>query len=230
MNGRLIGILLESGIGLIAGVFLAYLGFLSPVFRRSNEQLAPDRWVGTVRIVARIAGPLLCIFAGLRIYLDFRQENVAQVLPWREYTSTEGRFRISTPADFEKKVKDVPYGERRVSEASFQALAAPLGFLVSYIDLPAEALKSEANEVLNQELAARVRGAGVELLDKETTPFAGHPAVRFKLHYVRGGYFVEGILLLAKERRYQLAVQYTSESSAPNRETFFQSFQALEGP
>ena len=46
---------------MITGVFLAYLGYHRPVFRRSSERLVPDRWVGIFRIVARIAGPVLCI-------------------------------------------------------------------------------------------------------------------------------------------------------------------------
>ena len=228
MNAKLIGILLESGISVIAGIFVTYLGFLSPIFRRSSERLAPDRWVGAFRVAARIAGPLLCIVAGLRIFYDIRQAGTAEVLQWREFTSPEGRFRISAPADFVKEVK--PYGVQHVNEYCFQALVAPLGFLVSYLDLPADVLKSDPKQILNKELDSHVQVPGIELLHKDTTRFAGYPAVRFKAHYVRGGYFVEGVLLLAKERRYQLAVQFTSDASAQNREQFFNSFRVLDGP
>ena len=148
----------------------------------------------------------------------------------RSVTSPEGRFRISAPADFVKEVKDVPYGEQRVSESSFRALLPKLGFLASYLDLPAEMAKAEPGEILNAELDGHVHLAGIELLHRELTPFAGFPAVHFKLHDVSKGIFVEGILLLVKERRYQLAFQYTSESSAPNGEQFFNSFEVLEGP
>ena len=72
------------------------------------------------------------------------------------------------------------------------------------------------------------RTTATKLLSRETAPFAGRPAVRFKLHHVRGGFFVEGVMLLAKGRLYQLAVQFTSESSLPNRQRFFASFQVLE--
>ena len=151
-------------------------------------------------------------------------------MQWREITSADGRFHVSAPADLIKEVKDIPYGEWRVSESNFRASVPKLGFLVGYIDLPAGMLKTEPNEVLNTELDERVQAAGVELLSKEATRFAGYPAVRFKLHYMPGGVFVEGILLLAKQRRYQLAVHYTSESSAQDCEKFFHSFQVLDGP
>ena len=75
-------------------------------------------------------------------------------------------------------------------------------------------MKTEPDAILNTELDDRVQATRVELLGKETIRFQDCPAVRFKLHDVPGGYFVEGILLLAKGRRYQLAVQFTSESSA----------------
>ena len=230
MDAKLIGILLESGTCLAAGIFLAYLGFLSPVFRRSSEQLAPDRGVGVFRTAARIVGPLLCLVAGVKSFADIRQARAIPELHWREIASTEGRFRVSAPEDFAKEVKDAPYGERRVSEFYYRALVAPLGFLVSYLDLPAEIQKTEPDAVLNKELDERVRATRVELLGKETIRFKDCPAVRFKLHDVSKGIFVEGILLLAKGRRYQLAVQYTGESSQPDREQFFNSFQVLEGP
>ena len=220
MNGKLIVILLGPAIGMIAGVFLAYLGFFSPVFRRSSEQLAPDRWVGVFRAITRIIGPVLCIAAGYSIF------SALEVLPWREFTSLDGRFRISAPGEFVMEVKNEPYG----SESFFRVIVPTQAFLVSYVDLPAGLLKAGPNEVLNSELDARLQVAGLRLLSKESTSFAGCPAVRFKLHNVAGGYFVEGIFLLAKGRRYQLAVQFTSETSAPNREQFFNSFRLLDGP
>jgi hypothetical protein len=231
MNGRLvIGILLDSGIILIAGVFLLYLGFLSPIFRRSSEGLAPDRWVGTFRVIARIVGAVLCIIAGFKIFSDIRQASVFQTLQWREITSREGRFRLRAPVDLVEEVRDVPYGEQRVRESCFRGTVPTLGFSVSYTDLPPAVLKAEADKVLNSELKALAQVTGVILLNKESTRFAGCPAIRFKLHYVRGGYFVEGILLLDKQRRYQLAVQFTNESSAQNCEPFFEKFQVLDGP
>jgi hypothetical protein len=90
--------------------------------------------------------------------------------------------------------------------------------------------KAEPGEILNAELDGHVHLAGIELLHRESTRFAGYPAVRFKLYHVRGGYFVEGILLLVQRRRYQLAVQFTGESSGPSREQFFNSFRVVEGP
>ena len=231
MNGRLIGILFESGVSLIAGLFLAYLGFFSPVFRRSSERLAPDRWVGTFRAIARIVGPLLCIIAVVQYYISpnrgIQQSSMVQARHWREMTSAEGRFRISAPDDFTftKKVLDVPYGR----ESRFNATGPTLGFVVSFVDVPATSLTAAPNEFLNGELDEHVHAASVELLSRETTRFAGYPAVRFKLHYVPGGDFVEGILLFAKGRLYQLAVHFTSESSTENRERFFNSFQVLDG-
>jgi hypothetical protein len=229
MNERLTGILVESGIEVIAGLFLAYMGFLSPIFRRSSEQLAPDRWLGTVRVSLRILGPLLCLIAGLRALGGIHQENVVQVWQWHEFTSPEGRFRVSSPGEFQK-IGESPYGEPQVKESSFAATLPTLGFLVTYVDLPSSMLKAEPNEILNEELDRHVRGTGVKLLSKEATPIAGYPAIRFKLRNVQGGFFAEGVLLLAKQRRYQLAVRYTSESSSQDHEKFFESFQVLKSP
>ena len=215
---------------MIAGIFLTYLGFLSPIFRRSSERLAPDRWVGTFRIIARIAGPLLCIAVGLKIFADIRQENVVEALDWHPITSQEGRFRISAPAEFVKKVNDVPYGGQRVNESCFRAVLPKLEFLVSYLDWPASIPKAEPSELLNTELAVYVQVSGLKLLGKEATRVAGYPAIHFRFQNSAEGFFVEGFLLLAKQRRYQLAAKYTNESSAPNREKFFKSFQVLDGP
>jgi hypothetical protein len=226
MNEKLVRILFESGISWIAGIYVTYLGFLSPVFRRSSERLAPDRWVGTFRVLARIAGPVLCILAGLRIFIDFRDESASQVLEWREITSNEGRFRVSSPADFIKTVRDIPYG----SESYFKASLPKLGFLVSYVDLPAGLRNSEPEKLLNGELDINLQAAGLELLGRESIRFAGYPAVRFKLRNTSGGFLVTGVLLVAKERRYQLAFQFTSESLSQSGEPFFDSFQVLDRP
>ena len=230
MNERLTGILVESGIEVIAGLFLAYMGFLSPVFRRSSEQLAPDRWLGTVRVSLRILGPLLCLIAGLRAAAGIHQEGEASILQWQEFTPPEGRFRVSIPGKFDMKVRDVFYGGSQVKESCFDVTIPALRFLVSYVDLPTSMLTAEPNEILTKELDSDVRYAGVKLLSKETTHFAGYPAIRFKLHDVSKGIFVEGILLVAKQRRYQLTVNFINETSARDRETFFDSFQVLESP
>ena len=160
MNGRLIGILLESGIGMIAGIFLAYLGFLSPIFRRSSEQLAPDRWVGVFRIIARIVGPVLCIVAGSgSLSTSVRPTRVRTCIGARS-RSTEGRFRISSPADFVKEVKDVPYGDG-ISESCFRALVSPAGVPRKLSSICRQSiLKTEPNEVLNTELDAHVQATG----------------------------------------------------------------------
>jgi hypothetical protein len=230
MNERLIGILWDSGIILITGALLTYLGYWSASFGRSSEGIAPDRWVGTFRVIARIVGPILCIAAVIMVTVDLCRIHEDPVLAWRQITSQDGRFRISSPAALVKEVKDVAYGERRVTESRFDGVVAPMGFHVSYIDLPASIVKRKPDDVLNKELEAHIQATGVNLLSKESIRFAGFPAVRFKLHDVQKGIFVEGILLLAKERRYQLAVRFTSESSAQNREPFFNSFQVLDGP
>ena len=145
---------------------------------------------------------------------------------WREVVPPEGRFRISTPADFVKRVVEEPYG----SESCFRASVPRLGFLVTYIDLPVSVLKADPNEVLNTELEERVKITKVDLLSKKSTRFADCPAVRFKLHDIKKGFYVEGILLLAGDRRYQLAVDYTSESSAKFCDQFFNSFQLVDEP
>ena len=140
------------------------------------------------------------------------------VAQWREFTSADGRFRVSAPDGFAKEdVKDVPYGTGRVSESTFGVSLPKLRFLVSYADLPPRSEKLEPDKTLNAEFDRLVQANGVELLDKKTAQFAGYPAIRFKLHYLRGGIYVDGIFLLAKQRRYQLALQYTSESSAQDR-------------
>ena len=228
MNGRLISIVLNSAVSLIAAACLTYLGFFSPVFNRKSERLVPDRWVGTFRIVARIFGPLLCLVAGLKIFDEVRRENAGSEIPaaeWREITSAEGRFRISSPKDFDKEVKVKPNG----SESCFRAVLPKIAFLVSYIDLPTSIKKSDSDDILKAKLDELVQAARAERPSTETTRFAGYPAIRFKLRYTRGGYFVEGILLLAKGRRYQLAVDYTSDTSAQDRQRFFNSFQVLDG-
>jgi hypothetical protein len=231
MDGRLISILWDSAISIVAGIFLVYLGFVSPLFRASSEQLAPDRWVGSFRIIARIVGPVLCIIAGVRVFADIQREKKLPDLTWHEVHSVEGRFCVLSPKDLTKQVADITYDGRLVRECRFEGIVAPLGFLVSYIDLPASSLKKEPTAILSTELDERIRATGVKRVSNDKpTRIQDYPGIRFKVHNVSGGYFAEGLFLLVKERRYQLAVQYTSESSAPVREKFFSSFQVLDGP
>jgi len=228
LDERLVTIVLSSGITLAAGLFLIYMGFLSPIFRRSSEALAPDPSVRTFRLIARIMGPLLCGLAGVRMAEDFRRDREPQVLQWREITVPEGRFRVMSPEEFTKDRKDVSCGDWRVTEHCCHAVVPRLGCLVSYLDLPEGVAKLDPAELLNRELDSHVHSGGVTLVSKEPTTFNGYPALHFTLHDVRAGFYVEGTLLLAKQRRYELAVQYTADSSAANRQRFFDSFRILD--
>ena len=70
--------------------------------------------------------------------------------------SATGRFRVSSPEEFKLQVKDRPEGP----ESCFKAEVPGLGFLVSYIDLPADRLPTDPNEVLNKRLDADVENHG----------------------------------------------------------------------
>jgi hypothetical protein len=172
-------------------------------------------------------GLLLCGLASLKIADDIRRELAPQALHWQTQEVREGHFRVASPTEFSKDSRDVPYGEWRVSEHFCRALLPRIGFLISYLDLPDRLRSTDPLEVLNHELDRHLGVGGVQLIDRRATTFAGRPAVQFKLHDVAGGFYVEGFLLRAGSRRYQLAVQYTDDSMSAARKQFFDSFEFL---
>ena len=107
-------------------------------------------------------------------------------------------------------------------------MGPPLGFQVSYIDLPTSVLKTDPSEVLNRELSDRVKATGVELLDKKSITFKECPAVRFQLRYVRGGYFVDGILFLCQAAAVPVGRPVHQRLFPARHEQFFNWFQVVK--
>src|SRR4051812_23485859 len=121
MDARLVEILLYSGISLTTGVFLSYLGFWSPIFRRDGEAL--DQGTAFVRGAFRIVGPVLCAVATTTLIIDLRAKAQTQAVNWHDIEPSGSGCRISVPEKsvVETKVNPVHAGELEFKEYCFSA-------------------------------------------------------------------------------------------------------------
>ena len=225
MGKWLIGIVLQAGVILISGLLLAYLGFLSPVFRRSSERLAPDRWVGIFRNV-RGSSVRCCVLPP-----DSKIFSASVRKPRSRTCIGTISLRQTGVSAFPRR----PTSSRRsgmsptAASARFHAVMPNLGFLVSYIDLPAEILKSTECR-LEYGTGPAAAGHEVGTASQRNDPSERLSGGPLQTAQRAGRLFCGGHPASGQRAAYQLAVQYTSEASMPTCDQFFNSFQVLDGP
>ncbi len=235
MNGRLIAILLDSGVSLLAGTWLIYVGYLSPRLGGKGEGEDSDRVLAVFRRIAKFAGPFLCLMAAWQMYRQCLVINRPVTLNWSEIKSTEGRFSVTfpqeplNPKEYASSSVETRYGDGLVTEYRYRTSVVELGLLLTYRDLPDTVLKAIPENVMIDDLRVKVDAAHVQLLGRQPIQVFGHPGIRFKMHDPKRNFTIDGISVLVGRRIYQLACQFTNdEITRENRERFFGSFKILD--
>ena len=136
---------------------------------------------------------------------------------WKEFTSTEGNFRVLFPEDPQQQT----LSERNLHQ--FSAAAGSESYGLAYADYP---LGTDWENVVNAERDSILNGLGGSVVDEKRTSVEGYPGkfIRFVGQNTSG----ELTIYFAGQRLYVLhAFAPKSVSRPENFSTFLNSFRLL---
>jgi hypothetical protein len=151
---------------------------------------------------------------------------------WREFSSTEGRFRVQMPGTPVHKTQNVPLGGAQLVLHVFahESAGGQEAYVVMYNDYPAALVQpGAAAAVLTGAQDGAIRGMpGSKLTSARDITLDGYPGRELALE-VSGKGKVHYRLYLVNNRLYQVVAQQ-ARPSAETVEKFFNSFQLLGAP
>ena len=155
-------------------------------------------------------------------------EKYKTIEGWKEYSSSEGGFRVLFPQEpeCESKVLPVPSQNRNLSYNELKSYQTQkVYYSISYIELPRRWKMAGASRLLNGALDLIVEHtAGAKLLEKNMTKHKNLRAMDF--HLSQGEEEVQGRLILVGTTLFRLSVVYPPSLAHQLQKTeFLNSFE-----
>ncbi|HTE18315.1 MAG TPA: hypothetical protein VK689_08030 [Armatimonadota bacterium] len=148
---------------------------------------------------------------------------------WKEFSSTEGRFRVLLPGkpEMQKQSVDTALGPQDLY--MHRAVAGPLSYVVIYTDNPEAALKERGgDQFLDDVRDGFIRSIRGKLLTEKKATLDSNTGNELLVE-APNGINVVSRLCLVKNRLYQLiAIGPKEESAAPEVTWFFDSFKLVK--
>ncbi len=160
---------------------------------------------------------------------------VPQDVPWKEYISYEGRFRLLTPGPLSARVDSIKTPIGQVGYHTFlyqppeEERPQNLIYMVSYCDYPGAAVHSDSTGLLadffQSTIEAATESVQGELVYSDEIRMEGFPGRLWRIDYLQGQAVIKTQAYLVKNRYYSVqTITVTELAINPSSEKFFSSF------
>lgn len=153
---------------------------------------------------------------------------------WIDYTDLNGRFKISTPGNFEEKIDTV---ETEIGQLIYHTLFYQNDidrtnndvYMVSYCDYPEEIIFADSTDLAGEFFQSTMESAAEsvegEILYSTDINLDNHPGKFWRIDYMEGAGVIKTKAYLVRNRYYAVQVitfDYKKENTFADR--FFDSF------
>jgi hypothetical protein len=152
----------------------------------------------------------------------------------REFTSSEGRFRVLMPGtpteqpEGEDTFAGPASGKRFLAVVGTPETERYRGYGVSYIDYPERYIRSMSAEKIFKEQKDSVVPSDGSLVQERTMTISGHRGFELEVAW-HDGKTVVFHMYLVEQRLYMVVAKYPGGTRPPEVDAFFNSFQLTSG-
>jgi hypothetical protein len=149
--------------------------------------------------------------------------------PWKEFSSTEGRFTVLLPGSAKEKSEESPYGQGTLTIHSCKLFREKEDetYRILYVDYPSSELERMGrNRVLDRAVQDVLSATLSEQLSKQEVSLNGVAGLEVKAKDATGKYLVFARVYLAGNRIYEVEVTCREKDLvSENVSKFLDSFQ-----